>query len=436
MRFQLLGPLSICDTSDTVVLQPSKPTNLLAALLLHSNTVVSADFLQRMVWGDEQPATAKAALQTCVLRLRRLFQRHGVTDTSIEAVPGGYRITADPRTLDLLEFRAYVTAADHGGDAEEQLRSLRSALALWQGSVLANVRSEPVQRDLVPQLSEERLHVVERVCDLELALGRCSMVLGDLWGATRAHPDHGRFREQLIEALYRTGRQAEALAEYRRVKQYLSDELGVDPSPALQQLELAILRGEDLGPTTGPGTRPAVRGEVVRLPLPAAEAPTPGDGVRRVVTASGAAGGEPAAVAEHPAAVPARPAGPERAAVAGPAAAEGRLRAAEDAPRGPGGTPAGAVGLRLATEPPAGADPGVPRARRAGDDADHQSIDQRTADQRTADHHAADHRVADHHPADRPAAPDRPAERRAGADAPTGRHTGAVAGAHHTAPRH
>ncbi|WP_146057624.1 AfsR/SARP family transcriptional regulator, partial [Streptomyces sp. SM12] len=253
MRFQLLGPLSICDASDTVVLQPSKPTNLLATLLLHANTVVSADYLQRMVWGDEQPATAKAALQTCVLRLRRLFTRHGVTDTTIEAVPGGYRITADVRTLDILEFRQLMAISGALRDAEEELRVLRDALALWQGPVLANVRSEPVQRDLVPQLTEERLHVVERACDVELSLGHCSMVLGELWGATRAHPGHGRFREQLIEALYRTGRQAEALAEYRRVKQYLLEELGVDPSPALQKLELAILRGDDLGPSAGPG---------------------------------------------------------------------------------------------------------------------------------------------------------------------------------------
>ncbi|SDM53394.1 AfsR/SARP family transcriptional regulator [Streptomyces wuyuanensis] len=248
MRFQLLGPLSITDGSDTVVLPPSKPTILLASLLLHANTVVSVEYLQRTMWGEEQPATARAALQTCVLRLRRLFVKHGVTGAPIEAVPGGYRISAGPDSLDLIGFRERVRlAAAYAHDPGRELHTLEDALSLWQGPLLANVRSDVLRRDEVPRLAEERLRTVEKVCDLQLALGRCGEALVALWGATRAHPGHERFREQLIEALYRSGRQTEALAEYRRVKAYLRAELGVDPSPALRELELAILRGEDLG---------------------------------------------------------------------------------------------------------------------------------------------------------------------------------------------
>ncbi|MEL5960388.1 BTAD domain-containing putative transcriptional regulator [Streptomyces sp. CLV115] len=264
MRFQLLGPLTLADGSEAVVLPPSKPTILLAALLLRANSVVSADYLQRAVWGEEQPATAKAALQTCVLRLRRLFTKHGVTETSIEAVPGGYRITAEPHTLDLLGFRDQVRRAvllSH--DPETELCELKDALSLWQGALLANVRSDVLHRDEVPRLAEERLRSVERVCDLLLGLGRHGEALVELWTATRVYPGHERLHEQLIEALYRTGRQTQALAEYRRVKEFLLDELGVDPSPALQQLELTILRGEDLGP------------DGVRAPLPS----LPGAGV-------------------------------------------------------------------------------------------------------------------------------------------------------------
>ncbi|MET9052771.1 AfsR/SARP family transcriptional regulator [Streptomyces bacillaris] len=248
MRFQLLGPLALADGPDVVVLQPSKPVILLAALLLNANSTVSAEYLQRAVWGEDQPATAKAALQTCVLRLRRLFTKHGVTGTSIEAVPGGYRITAGPPTLDLLGFRDQVRRATAlARDPEAELYTLKDALSLWQGSLLANVRSDVLHRDEVPRLSEERLRAVERVCDLLLGLGRCGEALVDLWTATRVYPGHERFHEQLIEALYRTGRQSQALAEYRRVKGFLLDELGVDPSPSLRQLELSILRGEDLG---------------------------------------------------------------------------------------------------------------------------------------------------------------------------------------------
>ncbi|MEE1730583.1 BTAD domain-containing putative transcriptional regulator [Streptomyces sp. BE282] len=254
MRFQLLGPLALADGPDVVVLQPSKPVILLAALLLHANSTVSAEYLQRAVWGEDQPATARAALQTCVLRLRRLFTKHGVTGTSIEAVPGGYRITAGPPTLDLLGFRDQVRRATAlAGDPEAELYTLKDALSLWQGSLLANVRSDVLHRDEVPRLSEERLRAVERVCDLLLGLGRCGEALVDLWTATRVYPGHERFHEQLIEALYRTGRQSQALAEYRRVKGFLLDELGVDPSPSLRQLELSILRGEDLGACGGSG---------------------------------------------------------------------------------------------------------------------------------------------------------------------------------------
>ncbi|MGW3830760.1 BTAD domain-containing putative transcriptional regulator [Streptomyces microflavus] len=254
MRFQLLGPLALADGPDVVVLQPSKPVILLAALLLHANSTVSAEYLQRAVWGEDQPATARAALQTCVLRLRRLFTKHGVIGTSIEAVPGGYRITAGPPTLDLLGFRDQVRRATAlAGDPEAELYTLKDALSLWQGSLLANVRSDVLHRDEVPRLSEERLRAVERVCDLLLGLGRCGEALVDLWTATRVYPGHERFHEQLIEALYRTGRQSQALAEYRRVKGFLLDELGVDPSPSLRQLELSILRGEDLGAGGGSG---------------------------------------------------------------------------------------------------------------------------------------------------------------------------------------
>ncbi|ARF72997.1 AfsR family transcriptional regulator [Kitasatospora albolonga] len=331
MRFQLLGPLALADGPDVVVLQPSKPVILLAALLLNANSTVSAEYLQRAVWGEDQPATARAALQTCVLRLRRLFTKHGVTSTSIEAVPGGYRITAGPSTLDLLGFRDQVRrAAALARDPEAELYTLKDALSLWQGSLLANVRSDVLHRDEVPRLAEERLRAVERVCDLLLGLGRCGDALVDLWAATRVYPGHERFHEQLIEALYRSGRQSQALAEYRRVKGFLLDELGVDPSPSLRQLELSILRGEDLGAVVQAGTTARVT----------AAAPTPG------VPALEAAGTpEPG---PHPAPAPRAVQGVAVAPGAGPVAVVPHFtgRAAE----------AEAMAARLTAEPPHGAD--------------------------------------------------------------------------------
>ncbi|MYY02703.1 AfsR/SARP family transcriptional regulator [Streptomyces sp. ATexAB-D23] len=275
MLFQLLGPLSITDGRDVVVLPPSKPTALLAALLIRPGRVVSTDHLQEAVWGEEQPTTAKAALQSCVLRLRRIFAKYGIEDQAVVAVAGGYRIHADAETLDLLHFRQLVGRAATAGE-DSELYTLRAALALWQGPLLANVPSGLLHRDEVPRLAEERLRVLERVCDIELEHGRCRETLVDLWEVTRVYPAHERFSEQLMLALYRTGRQTEALSEYRRIKTYLREELGVDPRPGLQRLELAILRGDELGaPDTGHAPVSLVSPTAPPAPLPPA---VPGGG--------------------------------------------------------------------------------------------------------------------------------------------------------------
>ncbi|WP_371483936.1 BTAD domain-containing putative transcriptional regulator [Kitasatospora sp. NBC_00315] len=256
-RFTVLGLLAIADSHEVAVLQPSKPAALLAALLVRPNTVVSVESLQRVIWGEETPATAKAALQTCVLRLRRLFGKYGIAGNTIEAVPGGYRMAADPQTLDLLRFRSLVGRAGAAGDLGTELALLRSALALWQLPLLTNVHSDALHRDDVPGLTEEWLRSTERVFDIELALGRCREALADLRPVAHAHPLHERFSEQLVEALHRSGRRGEALAECRRVKDHLLAELGVDPGPALQRLELVILRGEPWPGAPGPTARRA-----------------------------------------------------------------------------------------------------------------------------------------------------------------------------------
>ncbi|WP_372481372.1 AfsR/SARP family transcriptional regulator [Streptomyces flavotricini] len=261
MRFQLLGPLSIAHGPETVVLKPSKPTSLLAALLLHPGVVVSTAYLVSAVWDEEPPATARASLRTCVLRLRRLCTKYGISTTTIEAVPGGYRMHNDVETLDLVLFRSLTSQAPAAGGPGEELYRLREALSLWQGPPLANVASRMLRRDAVPSLEQERLRVLERVCDLELAAGNCHQVLVDLYESARRRPVRERFTEQLIEALYRTGRQAEALAEYRTVRDRLRDELGVAPGAGLRRLELAILRAEEIGgphaAAAGTAPRPA-----------------------------------------------------------------------------------------------------------------------------------------------------------------------------------
>lgn len=255
--FRVLGPLTLSSGGETLVLPPSKVTSLLAVLLLHPDEVISVSALQQAVWGDAQPASAKAALQTCTLRLRQLFNRHGITGSVIKTAPGGYRITATAATVDLMRFRELIGHTRALPDPEAELARLEEALALWSDPMLANVPSETLHRDVVPRISEERVRVIERVCDLKISLGRDRSALVDLWTANRAYPANERFSAQLASVLYRTGRQADALAELRRIREHLRHELGIAPGPTLRALELTILRGEAATPVAPVG-RPTI----------------------------------------------------------------------------------------------------------------------------------------------------------------------------------
>ena len=246
LRFSVLGPVSVGDDERTVVLQASKPVCLLAAMLLRPNRVLSVEFLQNAIWDDRVADTSKATLQTYVLRLRRIFREFGAGVEVIETVPGGYRLSADTNALDLVEFRSLAATASACAHPAEELRLLTRALDLWQGAPLSNIPSEFLHRDEVPRLTEEWLRVAERRFDLELALGRHRDIVAELTSVTRAYPSCESFRAQLMKALYRSGRQADALSEYHDVRRYLDRELGIDPGRQLQQLEMAILRGEEL----------------------------------------------------------------------------------------------------------------------------------------------------------------------------------------------
>ncbi|SCF28791.1 DNA-binding transcriptional activator of the SARP family [Micromonospora matsumotoense] len=286
MIFRVLGPLALAQGQDSVVLPPSRVTTMLAALLVRSNEVVSVGALQEAIWGDEQPLAAKAALHTCAMRLRQLFVRHSIMASSIETVPGGYRFNASGQTVDLVRFREMASAAESEPQADRQLVLMEGALSLWRGPVLANVPSESLHRDAVPRLNEERLWVLERLCELKIRLGFAASAIVPLWEATRSNLGNERLTELLIEALYRTGRQPEALAEYRRVKDFLADELGVDPGPRLRQLELSILNGE--GRTEPPplaGARAVAAAPAGLVALPAIASPQGFVGRRALVDA-------------------------------------------------------------------------------------------------------------------------------------------------------
>jgi DNA-binding SARP family transcriptional activator len=257
-RFQLLGPLSIANHEGSLALPSSRPVNLLAALLMHPNSVVSLEFLARAVWGEDEPEVPKCALQTCVTRLRKTLVSNGITDNVIESVPGGYRMGATTSTLDLLDFRARVAAAARVDDPAQQIDVLRGALSLWREAVLCNVQSDMLHLTVVPQLTEQRLAVIERVIDLQIGQGNLRGALSDLWATTRFYQGNERFAEQLITTLFHSGRRQEALQEFQRTSAYLKDDLGLDPGPRLQALHMSILRGDADEASPRPPSSPAV----------------------------------------------------------------------------------------------------------------------------------------------------------------------------------
>ncbi len=236
MEFRLLGPLEVVERDRPVALGGAKQRSLLAVLLLHSNQVVSADRLIDELWGDAPPPTAAKSIQVHVSRLRK-----ELGDGRVATRAPGYVLHVDPSELDLARFDQLVDEASRA-DPKSAAEKLRQALALWRGPALADLAYEPFAQTEIARLEELRLAVLERRIDADLAAGRHAQLVGELEALAAEHPLRERLRCQLMLALYRSARQAEALDAYREARRALSEQLGLEPSEELKQLEQAILR--------------------------------------------------------------------------------------------------------------------------------------------------------------------------------------------------
>ncbi|MBB4682899.1 AfsR/SARP family transcriptional regulator [Amycolatopsis jiangsuensis] len=239
--FGVLGPLSAVVGGAPAPLGSAKTRIALATLLLGANHVVSVEELIDRLWNGEPPRGARNAAQAYVMRLRNVLGEAGVL---IRTQPPGYLLAITPDMLDLGRFHARVGAAERAraaADPAAEATELRAALALWRGTPLADVPSELIQAQEATRLAEERLRAWERLVDLELELGRHAEVIGTLHTLTEENRLRERFWAQLMLALDRSGRQADALAVYRRVTVLLRDELGLDPGEALRRLHQEIL---------------------------------------------------------------------------------------------------------------------------------------------------------------------------------------------------
>ncbi|GAA4684784.1 AfsR/SARP family transcriptional regulator [Phytohabitans rumicis] len=246
MRYQVLGPITVHRAGDELPLGGPKPRAVLAVLLLSANRVVSEDRLIALVWGDDPPSSVRGQLQVHISGLRKVLGA-----TVIERRPPGYLIGVHPTELDLDDVDAAVAQAriDAAADRPDAAAArLRAALALWPGPALGGA-TEPLLAHEGPGLRERRVSLLEDLYDAELAAGRHDEVTGELRTAARDNPFRERLHAQLMLALFRSGRTAEALDVYADVRERLAAELGTEPGPVLRRAHAQVLRDTGDGRT-------------------------------------------------------------------------------------------------------------------------------------------------------------------------------------------
>ncbi|HEX6207882.1 MAG TPA: BTAD domain-containing putative transcriptional regulator [Actinomycetota bacterium] len=239
MEFRLLGPLEVSDGERRLPLGGPKQRTVLAHLLVRANEVVTVDRLIDGTWGDEPPGTARNTIQAYVHNLRKALGAERIQHRS-----SGYVLTADASEVDALRFEALVGKAHRAAAADPSgaVEALREALRLWRGPALDDLSEQPALQPEIARLEELRMAALEERIGAELALGDHRALIPELETLIRRHPFREGLWGHLMVALYRGGRQGDALAAYRRAREFLADELGVDPSPELRRLHEQILR--------------------------------------------------------------------------------------------------------------------------------------------------------------------------------------------------
>ena len=278
LEFGILGPLEVRNGAVRVPVGGPRQRALLSLLLCNANRVVSRDRLLDELLGGQPADSAERLLRVQVSRLRKALAVDGDGPRLI-ARPPGYLLRVEECELDLHEFERLLSAGREAlqrGDPERASRILREAESLWRGRPLADLEFEPFARLEVERLEELRLGAVEERIEAELAVGRHTAACAELETLVEEHPLRERLRGQLILALYRSGRQADALEVYRAGRSLLVDELGLEPGPELQALERAILTHdpalqlERAIPGRNPGLQPE-RAIVTHDPTPQLE---------------------------------------------------------------------------------------------------------------------------------------------------------------------
>lgn len=246
---RVLGPVRLLVDGASVAVGGPKPRALLAALTVNRRRAVSSQALADIVWNEDPPDSYQASLQVFVSNIRKALRNSGVDPAVLRTESSGYRLEIPDDGCDLGRFDASRRAgaeAAGAGDHDGASRLFGAALAEWSGKALDDLSGLHFAESFATAMDEERLLVVSARIDAEIACGRASSVVGELVSMTGAHPLREPLWVQLITALYLSGRQADALEACRRVRAVLADELGIDPGPALTELEKRVLRQEPL----------------------------------------------------------------------------------------------------------------------------------------------------------------------------------------------
>ncbi|MFG2004730.1 BTAD domain-containing putative transcriptional regulator [Spirillospora sp. NPDC048911] len=248
MRFEMLGPLRVLDHERVSRLTAHKIEIVLAVLLARGAQVTTTDELMSELWGEHPPRRATASLHVYISQLRKFLARPGQEGSPIVTRPPGYLFQFDGHELDVFDFEM---CAEHARSAlraerlEEAAEAFELALGLWRGATLGDLRDGPIISAHATWLEELRLECRELLVDAYLRLGRHRDVIGRLYSLSEEHPLHEAFYRQLMVALYRSERQADALKVYRTAHDRLEQELALAPCRSLRRLHMAILRGDD-----------------------------------------------------------------------------------------------------------------------------------------------------------------------------------------------
>jgi DNA-binding SARP family transcriptional activator len=237
LDFRVLGPVEVSDETGVLLLGGQKQRSVLALLLLEAPRPVATDRLIDVLWGEQPPRTAATSLQNFVSQLRKSLG----ADVVVTKAPG-YALAIEPGQLDLTRFRALVAEARAADNPGERAEKLGAALELWRGPPLADLAFEAFVEPFTAPLEEERRAALEDRIEADLDFGRHRELIGELEQLVDEHPVRERLRAQLMLALYRSGRQAEALEVFQDARRFLRDELGIDPSRELRELHASILR--------------------------------------------------------------------------------------------------------------------------------------------------------------------------------------------------